>query len=136
MTSTHASVRCSIVVFTDIRESTFKRNRPSFAVLMVLGGGGETERERDSGQDEGVIGRTTDSLGKVKASEIKKHKSVPSIKKIKFRRKSRLKKIRFRLQRARRSGIFTHFSSLQDEGGKLGHLSTHSQGENPNGIGE
>ena len=28
-------------------ESTFKRNRPSFAVLMVLGGGGgDRERER------------------------------------------------------------------------------------------
>ena len=32
--------------------------------------------------------------------------------------------------------IFTRFNSLQDEGGKLGLLFTHSQGENPNRIGE
>ena len=31
---------------------------------------------------------------------------------------------------------FTHFSSPQEEGSKLGFLFTHSQGENPNGIGE
>ena len=37
---------------------------------------------------------------------------------------------------ARRSSIFTHFSSPQDEGDKQGSLFTHSQGENPNGIGE
>ena len=49
---------------------------------------------------------------------------------------ARIEKTRFRLRRARRSSIFTHFSSPQEEGGKLGFLFTHSQGENPNGIGE
>ena len=31
-------------------ESTFKRNRPSFAVLMVLGGGGELVQSRKTDQ--------------------------------------------------------------------------------------
>ena len=35
-----------------------------------------------------------------------------------------IEKTRFHLQRARRSGIFTHFSSPQHEGGKLGFLFT------------
>ena len=54
----------------------------------------------------------------------------------KWTRSPSIEKKRFRLQRARRSSIFTHSSSPQEEGGKPGFLFTHSQGENPNGIGE